>query len=261
MYVMEMITLTSLQHILDQKELNIRQHRWLEFLSDYDCQIRYHPGKANLVADALSQKEKIKPLRVRALVMTVGLNLPKQILNAQAEIRKEENYVAEDLHGMINKLEPRADETFTSHFWQSLQKAFGTQLDMSTAYHPQTDGQKFLYNNSYHTSIKATPFEALYGHKCRSPICWDEVRDSQLTVLEIIYETTENIIQIKSRIQAARDRQKSYADRLERTATFFNINNLRMRKPIGTCNQRLERTATFFDHTKNFYSIYWSVPG
>ncbi|GKC07469.1 putative reverse transcriptase domain-containing protein [Tanacetum coccineum] len=101
----------SLQHILDQKELNIRHRRWLELLSDYDCEIRYHPGKANVMADALSHKERIKPLRVRALVMTIGLNLPKQILNAQAKARKEDNYVAEDLHGMINKLEPRADGT------------------------------------------------------------------------------------------------------------------------------------------------------
>ncbi|GKB76534.1 putative reverse transcriptase domain-containing protein [Tanacetum coccineum] len=105
----------SLQHILDQKEMNIRQRRWLELLSGYDCEIQYHPGKANVVADALSQKERIKPLRVQALVMTIGLNLPKQILNDQAEARKEENYITEDLHG--------------------------TQLDMSTAYHPQTDGQ------------------------------------------------------------------------------------------------------------------------
>ncbi|GKB30274.1 putative reverse transcriptase domain-containing protein [Tanacetum coccineum] len=66
----------SLQHILDQKELKIRQRRWLELLSDYDCKIRYHPGKENVVADALSQKERIKPLRVRALVMTIGLDLP-----------------------------------------------------------------------------------------------------------------------------------------------------------------------------------------
>ncbi|GJR08021.1 putative reverse transcriptase domain-containing protein [Tanacetum coccineum] len=101
----------SLQHILDQKELNMRQRRWLELLSDYDCEIYYHPGKANVVADALSRKERIKPLRVRALVMTIGLNLPKQILNAQAEVRKEENYITEDLCGMIKKLEPRADGT------------------------------------------------------------------------------------------------------------------------------------------------------
>ncbi|GKF52847.1 putative reverse transcriptase domain-containing protein, partial [Tanacetum coccineum] len=113
---------------------------------------------------------------------------------------------------------------------------------MSSAYHPQTDGQskrtiltledmlracvidfgngwdrhlpliEFSYNNSYHTSIKAAPFEGLYGRKCGSPFCWAEVGDVQLTGPEIIHETTEKIIQIKSRIQATRDRQKSYAD-------------------------------------------------
>ncbi|GKB88339.1 putative reverse transcriptase domain-containing protein [Tanacetum coccineum] len=122
-------------HILDQKELNMRQRRWLELLSDYDCEIRYHPGKANMVADALSRKgnfncedqnqsrrtnvvadtlsrrERPKLIRVRALVMTIGLNLPKQILNAQSEARKEENFINEDVHGMINKLEPRSDGT------------------------------------------------------------------------------------------------------------------------------------------------------
>ncbi|GKB06655.1 putative reverse transcriptase domain-containing protein [Tanacetum coccineum] len=75
-----------LQHILDQKELNIRQHRWLELLSDYNCELRNHLGKANVVADALSQKSRPKPLRVRALVMIIGLNLPMQILNAQVEV-------------------------------------------------------------------------------------------------------------------------------------------------------------------------------
>ncbi|GKD21874.1 putative reverse transcriptase domain-containing protein [Tanacetum coccineum] len=88
----------SLQHILDQKELNMRQRRWLELLSDYDCEIRYHPGKANVVVDALSRKERSKPLRIRALVMTIALNLPKQILSAQSEARKEENFINEELH-------------------------------------------------------------------------------------------------------------------------------------------------------------------
>ncbi|GJS65247.1 putative reverse transcriptase domain-containing protein [Tanacetum coccineum] len=113
---------------------------------------------------------------------------------------------------------------------------------MSTAYHPQTDGQsertiqtledmlracvidfgngwvkhlplvEFSYNNSYHASIKAAPFEALYGRKCRSPVCWAEVGEVQLTGPEIVQETTERIIQVKQRMQAARDRQKSYAD-------------------------------------------------
>nr|GEZ57517.1 putative reverse transcriptase domain-containing protein [Tanacetum cinerariifolium] len=81
----------SLQHTLNKKELNMRQHRWLELLADYDCEIRYHPGKANVVADALSQKERIKPLRVRSLVMTIHPKLPSQILEAQNEALKEEN--------------------------------------------------------------------------------------------------------------------------------------------------------------------------
>ncbi|GKB77052.1 putative ribonuclease H-like domain-containing protein, partial [Tanacetum coccineum] len=87
----------SLQHILDQKELSMRQRHGLELLNDYDCEIRYHPGKANVVADALSKKERIKPLQVRALVMTIGLDLPKQILEARTEARKPENLGAEDV--------------------------------------------------------------------------------------------------------------------------------------------------------------------
>ncbi|GKD48589.1 putative reverse transcriptase domain-containing protein [Tanacetum coccineum] len=142
------------------------------------------------------------------------------------------------------------DSRFTSHFWQSFQEALVTQLDMSTAYHPRIDGQsertiqtleymlracvidfgrswdrhlplvEFSYNNTNHTSIEAAPFEALYGRKCRSPVCWAEVRDSQLTGPEIIHETTEKIVQIKSRIQAARDRQKSYADKRRKPLEF-----------------------------------------
>nr|GEX70373.1 putative reverse transcriptase domain-containing protein [Tanacetum cinerariifolium] len=101
----------SLQHILDQKELNMRQRRWLELLSDYDCEIRYHPGKENVVADALSRKERIKPLRVRALVMTIGLDFPKQILKAQIEARKPENLGAEDVGGMLIENLRESDNT------------------------------------------------------------------------------------------------------------------------------------------------------
>nr|GEV70822.1 putative reverse transcriptase domain, ribonuclease H-like domain, aspartic peptidase domain protein [Tanacetum cinerariifolium] len=292
----------SLQHILDQKELNMRQCHWLELLSDYDCEIRYRPGKAN------------------------------------TEARKPENLTSEDVGGMLienlkdpekpkkEKLEPRADETLclNNRSWLSpmqvfdvfkgqggtpktiwlvgttrdssmevgkyhygfchqapkdakwkcyhmvvvdrltkttyflpmrendlmdklarlylKEKAIGTQLDMSTTYHPHTDGQskrtiqtledmlrtcvidfgngwerhlplvEFSYNNSYHASIKAAPFEALYGRKCRSHVCWAEVGDAQLTGPEFVHETTEKIVQMKQRIQAAQDRQKSYGN-------------------------------------------------
>ncbi|GJR57332.1 putative reverse transcriptase domain-containing protein [Tanacetum coccineum] len=353
----------SLQYILDQKELNMRQRRWIELLSDYDCEIRYHPGKANVVADALSRKVREKPLRVRSLVMSTYTDLSKRILKAQLEAVKQENVKAENLgrllkpifeihsdgiryfenrvwlplfgglrdlimheshkskysihpgsdkmyqdlkklywwpnmkadiatyvskcltcakvkaehqrpsgllqqpeipewkwehiimdfvtglprtssgydsiwvivdqltksahflpmkktdsmekltqlylkevvcrHGVPLSIISDCDSRFASGFWRSLPNALGTNLNMSTAYHPKTDGQsertfrpgiylrayvidfggswdrhlplvEFSYNNSYHASIKAAPFEALYERKCKSPVCWSE---------------------------------------------------------------------------------------
>ncbi|GKE17076.1 putative reverse transcriptase domain-containing protein, partial [Tanacetum coccineum] len=105
----------SIQHILNQKELNMRQCCWLELLSDYDYEICYHLGKAKVVADALSRKERIKQLRVRALVMTIGLNLPKQILEAQIEAQKPENFKKEDVRGMIKKDTPKEKLTVIMH--------------------------------------------------------------------------------------------------------------------------------------------------
>ncbi|GKF23246.1 hypothetical protein Tco_0075568 [Tanacetum coccineum] len=121
----------------------MRQCRWLELLSDYDCEIRYHTGRANVVADALSKKKQSKPLRIRALVMTIGLDLPKQILNAQTEARKPENIKKEDVGGMLvenakntkaiktEKLEPRADGTLCTSQGQTLKtiRIVGTTQD------------------------------------------------------------------------------------------------------------------------------------
>ncbi|GJZ02444.1 putative reverse transcriptase domain-containing protein, partial [Tanacetum coccineum] len=128
----------SLQHILDQKELNMRQRRWLELLSDYDCDIRYHPGKANVVADALSRKERSKPLRVRALVMTIGLNLPKQILKAQTEALKPENLTAEDVgvmhesHKSKYSIHPGSDKMYQDlkqlYWWPNMKANTATYV-------------------------------------------------------------------------------------------------------------------------------------
>ncbi|GKC53243.1 putative reverse transcriptase domain-containing protein, partial [Tanacetum coccineum] len=328
----------SLQHIIDQKELNMRQRQWLELLSDYDCDIRYHLGKANIVADAFSRKEREPPLRVRALVMTISLDLPKQILNAQTEARKPENIKSEDVRGMLienakfpevvreQKLEPRADGTiclngrswlpcygnlrtcltcakvkaehqmpsgllvqpkipewkwdnitidfvtklpktsqgydtiwvivdrvtksaiftpmreidpmdklariylkevvtrheipvsiiynrdprFASNFWRSLQNALGTNLDMTTAYHPQTDGQS------------ERTIQTLEDMPRACVIDFGKVGEAQILGPELIQETTEKIVQIKQRMQAARDRQKSYAD-LKRKPMEFQV--------------------------------------
>nr|GEZ13236.1 reverse transcriptase domain-containing protein [Tanacetum cinerariifolium] len=106
----------SLQHVLNQKELNMRQRRWLELVADYDYEIRYHPRKANVVADALSQKRiiksrQVKPLRVRSLIMTIHSKLPSQILEAQTEALKEENVQDENLRGMEKAFEIRTDGT------------------------------------------------------------------------------------------------------------------------------------------------------
>ncbi|GJY89414.1 putative reverse transcriptase domain-containing protein [Tanacetum coccineum] len=153
-------------------------------------------------------------------------------------------------HGVSIPIISDRDSRFTSRFWQSMQEALGTRLDMSMAYHPQTDSQsehtiqtledmlracvldfggswdihlplvEFSYNNSYYSSVRCMPFEALYGRKCRSPIMWAEIGESQLIGPELVQETTEKISQIKHRLKAARDRQKSYADKRMKPLEF-----------------------------------------
>ncbi|GKE64851.1 putative reverse transcriptase domain-containing protein, partial [Tanacetum coccineum] len=314
-----------------------------KLFSDYDYEIRYHPGKANVVADSLSKKERVKPKRVRAMNMTLQSSIKDRILAAQKEavdesiglywwlgIKKDiavyvskcltclkvkakhqrpsgllqqpeilvwkwegitmdfitklprtssrhdtiwvivdrltksahflpmrEDYKMDRLARLyLNEIVTRIsiisdrDSRFTSRFWQSMQEALGTRLDMSMTYHPQTDIQsertiqaledmlracilefggswdvhlllvEFSYYNSYHSSVRCAPFEALYGRKCHSPIMWAEIRDGHLIGPELVQETTKKISQIKDILKAARDSQKSYADKRRKPLEF-----------------------------------------
>nr|GEZ70034.1 reverse transcriptase domain-containing protein [Tanacetum cinerariifolium] len=319
----------SLQYILDQKELNMRQRRWIELLSDYDCEIRYHPGKANVIADALSRKEKEKPLRVRSLVLTDHKDLMQQFFEAQVESLKEGNVQKEDLgrmqkqifeicsngiryhdkrislplHGGLRDLimheshkskhliHPGSTKMYQDlrklYWWPNMKADIATYvsqcltcakrqfvhikvlglspkdpwdsiglkyrlpprngwakrknypnvrnmiwayvIDFGSSWDKHFPLAEFSYNNSYHASIKAAPFEALYGRKCRSPICWSEVRESQLTGPELVRKTTKKIVQIKNRLLTARSRQKSYAN-LKRRLTKFEVGDKVMLK-------------------------------
>ncbi|KAL2252851.1 UNVERIFIED_CONTAM: Transposon Tf2-11 polyprotein [Sesamum indicum] len=389
----------SLKYIPTQKELNLRQRRWMELLKDYDCTIDYHPGKTNIVADALSGKmvdqlvgmicynmEYLTALRAMDVHFSIGgdillardpylqrmkakvqkaksdqfiiqedgtlfngksicmpsveelrmeimhevhyapyamhpgstkiyrdlrpyywwptmkkncgrvkaeyqapagklhpltipewkwekttmdfvIRLPRTFRTHDAiwvivdrltkssyflSIRQNDSldklielYVSEivRLHGIPTSIVSDRDPRFTSHFWGSLQTALGTKLHFSTAFHPQTDGQsertiqtledmmrayiiefrrnwddhlplmEFAYNNSFHSSIGMAPYEALYGRKYRSPICWDIEGLRQLEGSELVQETVDKIKIVKKCLKAAQDRQKSYVDK------------------------------------------------
>ncbi|GKD48059.1 putative reverse transcriptase domain-containing protein, partial [Tanacetum coccineum] len=274
----------SLQHILDQKELNIRQRRWLELLVDYDCEIRYHPKKANVVADALS---RIKPLRVSWLPLFSGLR--DLIMHESHKSKYSIHPYSDKMYQDLKKLYwwPNMKANIVEYVgkcltcsrikaecqkpsglliqpkiptwkWERITMDFVIKLPRTSNGHDiiwvivdlltksahfiptrEIDSMKtltrlyikeivsryevpisivsdcdshFTSRFCYHASIKAAPFEALYGRKCRSPVCWAEVGDVQLTGPEIIHETTEKIVQICQNLQAARDRQRSYAN-------------------------------------------------
>ncbi|GJU48717.1 putative reverse transcriptase domain-containing protein [Tanacetum coccineum] len=208
----------------------MRQRRWIELLSDYNCEIRYHPDKANVVADALSRKVRDKPLRVRSLVMSTYTDLSERILKAQLEAVKQENVKAENLGRLLKpifKIHSNGIWNFKNAEYQRpsglLQqpeipewKWEHITMDFVTGIPRTSSGYDFIW----HASIKATPFEALYGRKYRSPVCWNEVGDSQLTGPELIRETTKKIIQIKNRLLTSRSRQKSYVDVRQKPMEF-----------------------------------------
>ncbi|GJS50393.1 putative reverse transcriptase domain-containing protein [Tanacetum coccineum] len=273
----------------------------LIFLAQITKKETENKSKENQLEDVPIVQEfpEVFPKDFPGLPPAISLNLPVQILNAQVESRREENYETKDLGGMIKNLEPRADGTLclknrswipcfgnlrtlimheshkskysihprsdkmypggggkdlkkpilvpnmkaeiatytlvtVSELVKELRPNAKNHLVVGSTYDPSMKWENItmdfvtkLANMSsgqdqfgYHTSIKAALFKALYGRKCRLPVCWAEVGDAQLTSPEIIHETTERIIQINKRIQAARDRQKSYADRRRKLLEF-----------------------------------------
>ncbi|GJU82894.1 reverse transcriptase domain-containing protein [Tanacetum coccineum] len=313
----------SLQHIFSHKELNMRQRRWIELFSDYDCEIHYHPGKANAVADALAAQKEASdesvglqkgldemielrndgvlyyldqiwvPLKgdVRTLIMDeahkskyyvhpgadkmyydlrdrywwpgmkkdiavyegIALDfvtkLPRtssghdtiwvivdRLTKSAHFLPMREDYKMDRLarlylnkivarHGVPISIISNCDSRFTSRFWQSMQETFEDMLracilDFGGSWDVHLPLVEFPYNNSYHSSVRCASFKALYGRKCRSPIMWAEVGERQLIGPELVQETTKKISQIKDRLKAARDRQKSYADKRSKPLEF-----------------------------------------
>ncbi|XP_058756484.1 uncharacterized protein LOC131629722 [Vicia villosa] len=344
----------SLKYLFDQKELNMRQRRWMEYLKDFDFDLKYHPGKANKVADALSRKEikvaelmmlefglmekfrnldlqfewaptgvlisnlcienelreRIRQAQWNNVELQAKANLPDFVRTSDglilfgrrmcvpndAELRSismdfivglprvlgghDSIWVIVDrltksahflpvktthkvshlarlfvveivrLHGVPSSIVSDRDPKFTFRFWKAFHQEMGTNLNLSTSNHPQTDGQtertiqtiedmlracileiggswkdnlpliEFAYNNSYHASNGMAPYEALYGKKCRSPLCWSEVGEKGILGPEIIQETTEKVKMIRDKMKQAQDRQKSYADKRRRPLEF-----------------------------------------
>ncbi|WRX08036.1 Integrase [Theobroma cacao] len=154
------------------------------------------------------------------------------------------------LHGVPISIVSDRDPRFTSRFWLKFQEALGTKLKFSTTFHPQTDGQsertiqtmedmlracvmdflgswdrhlplvEFAYNNNFQSSISMAPYEALYGRKCRTPLCWDEVGERKLVNVELIDLTNDKIKVIRERLKVPQDRQKSYADKRRKDLEF-----------------------------------------
>ncbi|GJT77708.1 putative reverse transcriptase domain-containing protein [Tanacetum coccineum] len=276
--------------------------RWLELLSDYDCEIRYYPGKANVVADALSRKERINPLRVRALVLTIGLNLPVQILEAQVEARKEKNYGTEDLYELImneshkskDSIHPRPDKMYQDlkklYWWPNMKAQIATYvskcltcakvkaeyqkpsgllvqpvipvwkwenitMDFVTKLPKTSSGQDTIWvivdrltKSAHFLPMKETDsMEKLTRQYLKEVVSRHGVPIAYLlgrgwrTLAHgsgNVHETTKKIIQIKKHIQAARDRQNSYADR-RRKPLEFKVGDKILAK-VGMLAYRLE---------------------
>ncbi|GJU59928.1 putative reverse transcriptase domain-containing protein [Tanacetum coccineum] len=225
----------SLQHIFDQKELNMRQRRWIELFSDYECEIRYHPGKANVVADALSRKERVKPKRVRAMAMI------DKILAALGEASKVENVTAKMMRGLNQLMERKEDGvdrlTKSAHFLAiredyKMEKLARLYIDEIVAGHGVPVSIISDRDGRFTSRFLANITESLrdvFGYKCgssssdgwtKSPVLWAEIGKSRLIGPELVQETTYKVVLIKEKITAVRDHQNIYDDNRRKPLEF-----------------------------------------
>ncbi|GJS34242.1 putative reverse transcriptase domain-containing protein [Tanacetum coccineum] len=214
----------SLQHIFDQKELNMRQRRWIELFSDYECEINYHPGKENVVADVLSRKERVKPRRVRAISMTIQSGVRGMILAAQGEAFKQENVKAEHQRPSGLFQQPEIPEWK----WDKITMDFITKLPRTKSGHDTiwvivdklTKSAHFLamredYSIERLARLYIDEIVARHG-----PVLWAEIGESSLIGPELVQETTDKVVLIKDKLKAAKDHQKSYADNRHKPLEF-----------------------------------------
>nr|GEV34555.1 hypothetical protein [Tanacetum cinerariifolium] len=200
-----------------EKELNMRQRRWIELLSDYNCEIRYDPEKANVVADALSRKERIKPIRLPKSPQGYDIIwvIVDRLTKSAIFIPMRETDPMKKLARMYLKE-------------RSLQKALDTTLDMSTAYHPETDKQSERTIHTLEDMLRACVIDFGKGWVNHLPLFEFSNNNSyHASIKSALFE----IIQIKQRIQAAHDRQKSYAN-LNRKPMEFQVGNSVMLKVL-----------------------------
>nr|GEU40338.1 putative reverse transcriptase domain-containing protein [Tanacetum cinerariifolium] len=206
------------------------QRRWTKLFSAYDCEIRYHPCKENVVADALSRKERVKPRRVQAMAMANQSGVKGMILPAQSEAYKQENVLAERLHGLDQQMERKEDDSlyFIYCIWVPLvggvraiimNKAHKTR-DIATYVSKYLTWSKVKAEHQRPSDVKNVNCYTLYGRKCRLPVLLAEIGESSLIGPELVQETTDKVVLIKKKLKAARDRQKSYADNRRKLLEF-----------------------------------------
>ncbi|XP_073022767.1 uncharacterized protein [Primulina eburnea] len=217
----------SLRFLFTQTELNMRQRRWLDLPKDYDCEIEYHPGRANLTADALNRKVSCTAedvSRLSAMMMSCcSLGYDFDISTTPIQVS---TLLAEpDIYGCIR------DAQMTDERVQRWRELVSQKQD--TRFRVADDGSlrmndrwssiplvEFAYNNSYQSSIQMAPFEALYGRCCRSPLYWDDVDRAAVTGPDMIHEMEQKVKVIQQRLKAAQDRQAAYAYKRRRPLEF-----------------------------------------